>query len=350
MALTQLLPSAALGGLKVFESEDMSLELGTRMQPRLELERAPVAGGGTRWQRDFLVRRARFKMDGKVLDAVYKFEWKIDGTDQINASPSAAVENAYIQLPLVAGAWVRAGLYDQPFSRDRLTSDSRQLAVDRGAVSNTPDKAGLVDNAVGFHVLGKVRGGRAEYALGLFDNRTISGELQDVPMVVGRLDFNLGSTKDVYQDCHFGTDAWYSFGLNGSYQGRLENAAGDDDGSRAALGVDAMVDVPAGPTRVFLRGEASGFSLEPATGGNTLDTSEWMLGAGLLFFERLQPFARFDQVRLDDAVGGGTQNLTYVGANFYRKGHSLKFQGDVRFESGTDQPVDGARLQAQVDF
>jgi hypothetical protein len=44
------------------------------------------------------------------------------------------------------------------------------------------------------------------------------------------------------------------------------------------------------------------------------------------------------------------RDITYVGANLYQKGHSLKIQGDVRFQSGTNESVDGARLQAQIDF
>jgi hypothetical protein len=49
-------------------------------------------------------------------------------------------------------------------------------------------------------------------------------------------------------------------------------------------------------------------------------------------------------------VGGETRNITHAGINLYRKEHSLKLQGDVRFESGTGEPVDGIRLQLQVDY
>ena len=59
---------------------------------------------------------------------------------------------------------------------------------------------------------------------------------------------------------------------------------------------------------------------------------------------------RFDEVRYDDAAGGGVKDVTYVGLNLYKKEHGSKLQGDVRFESGTHESVDGVRLQAQVDF
>jgi hypothetical protein len=346
-----LLASTPARATVVLEKDDFSLDVGLRIQPRMELER----GSTPAWRRDFLVRRTRLKAGGKMHGAQYKFEWKIDSTDRNGATPSASVENAYVQYPLVAGVQVRAGLYDLPYSRDRLTSDSRQLAVDRGEVSNVPDAVGLADNGIGFHFLGKVHGGRAEYAVGLFDNRvlTSAGATQDWPMVVGRVDLNFGATKDVYQDTHFGDDTWCSLGLNGSYQGGIENGGGTGDGSSAAVGVDGMIDVPAGPGRLCARTEFNNVSLVPAVtpNRNSDDTLVWMAGLGYLMFgERLQPIVRFDQVWPDDARGGSSRSIAYAGLNLYQNGHSLKVQGDVRFESATGHPVDGVRLQAQVDF
>lgn len=350
LALTIALASGAHAGIKVAEQEDFTLELGMRLQARMAFDAVAGPGGTTDWRRDFMVRRARLKANGKMLTASYGFEWKIDGTDQVGSSPSAQVENAWIQYPLGRGVEVRAGLYDQPFSRDRLTSDSRQLAVDRGNVSNTPDGLGLADNAVGFHFLGKAYNGRAAYAVGLFDNRFIFGHGQDHPMVVGRLDVNLGSTKDVYQDAHFGTDSWYSFGVNGSHQ-KVGTTAGVDSSANTALGADAMVDVPTAVGRVLLRGEYTGIRRDPIGPGTGTGTRTWMVAGGLLVLnDRLQPFVRFDEVRLDPVVGGAKTDITYVGMNLYRKGHSLKFQGDLRLQANTGESVDGARVQAQMDF
>jgi hypothetical protein len=348
------LPSVATAGAKVFEGDDYSVELGLRIQPRMEFEmvpRFPATRGGKDWQRDFLVRRTRFKVNGKMMKASYNFEWRIDNNDQIGVSQTVGAENAWILYPLGRGCELKVGLYDQPFSRDRLTSDSRQLAVDRGAVSNVPNVFGLVDNAFGFQFQGRVKGGRFDYAFGGFDNRTITGPFQDVPMLVGRIDLNLGATNDIFRDAHFGTAKWYSLGLNGSWQGSIEDATGANDGENRAIGVDGMIDVPLGPGRFFARGEANNLMLVPPPGGNSLDTQVWMLGAGYLMFnQRFQPIVRFDETLLDDSVGGGTSDIMYVGANWYQKGHNLKIQGDVRFQSSTGESVDGMRLQAQIDY
>ena len=354
-----ILPAVVLAGVKVFDSPDQTLEIGLRLQPRFDYERLSRSAGGA-GQRDFLVRRARLKASGKMKSATFNFEWKIDGTDRkdlAKAVPEAQVENAYLQYALGRGVELRAGLYDQPFSRDRLTSDSKQLAVDRGDVSNVPNDLGLADNVVGLQLQVKVSGGRAQYAVGLFDNRFIEGQLQDVPMVVGRLDLNFGSTKDIFQDAHFGSESWYSIGLDGSFQ-KIDAYAGADSFSNAAGGVDGMIDIPVGSGRLLAKGEMNAIRNERHGGTNQRNATVRMLGVGFLMLnQRLQPFVRFDQVRGDrfakfegGGTVGGTKDITFVGANFYQKGHNLKVQGDVKLQAATREILDGARLQAQIDF
>jgi hypothetical protein len=88
-----------------------------------------------------------------------------------------------------------------------------------------------------------------------------------------------------------------------------------------------------------------------ATSG--LRTNLWMFGAGYLIWnERLQPAFRIDGVILDDKAPnpGLKSNIASIGLNYYKKGHSLKLQGDLSFASGTGDAVDAGRVQAQVDF
>jgi phosphate-selective porin O/P len=361
LAALMLVPATALAGFKVYEKDDQSLEVGMRLQPRMEYSRIPAVTGGTEWMRDFMIRRARFKLNGKIQGVSFGFEWKIDGTDQnLTAAtsssnpPFAQVENAWFQYPLNGAVSLRAGLYDAPFSRDLLTSDSKQLAVDRGVVSAVPSAFGLVDNVVGFDLRGNMKGGHAQYAVGLFDNRTLATRRQDAPMVVGRLDLNFGSTKDIYQDAHFGTDRWYCLGINGQVQSSIDGPAPTftpDVTTNEAAGVDGMIDVPLGRGRLMARGEVNAIRqvvIGPATDQNG---TVMMLGTGYLIMkEHLQPFVRWDRIQGDTPIGGSPRDITYAGANFYQKGHSLKLQGDLQFVSGTGQSVDGGRLQAQIDF
>jgi hypothetical protein len=351
VAVLALTPDAVFAGYDIYEKDDQKLEIGMRLQPRMEYSRTAASGGGTEWLRDYMIRRARLKLNGKMQGVSFGFEWKIDGTDQNGVTPTAAVENAWMEYPLNKSLAVRAGLYDAPFSRDLLTSDSKQLAVDRGAVSAVPSTFGLVDNVVGFDLRGKTKSGRAQYVVGLYDNRTIPARRQDIPMLIGRVDLNLGSTKDIYQDAHFGTDKWYCLGINGQVQSSIDGPGFTADStSNEAAGVDGMIDVPMGRGRFFARGEINAIRqvvMGPAADRNS---TIWMLGGGYLVKEKLQPFVRFDRIQGDTPIGGTPRDITYAGANFYQKKHNLKLQGDLQFVSGTGQSLDGGRLQAQIDF
>ena len=112
-----------------------------------------------------------------------------------------------------------------------------------------------------------------------------------------------GEASFIYWDAHFGKDRWCSFGLNGSYQGSIENAAGEGDGSNAAGGVDGMIDLPVRAGRLLVKGELNAIRKEIP--GSTVENNVTlrMIGAGFLIMkERLQPFVRFDQVRGDVAL------------------------------------------------
>jgi len=355
-----LLPATAWAGVRVFDSQDMTLEFGMRMQPRFEYETSAsdasgVAGRGVQGRRDFMIRRARLKMGGRMQGVRYGFEWKIDGTDQTGSTPTAAVENAWFQYPLSGPAFeFRAGLYDAPFSRDQLTSDSRQLAVDRGDVSAVPSSLGLVDNVVGFQFMGHTEDGKLMYVVGAYDNRTIAANHQDSPMFAGRLDVNLAASKDLkdlYQDTHFGDGHWLAFGIDGSIQNGIQNSLGADSSfSQKAAGVDGILDMPVGRTRVFVKGELNVIRSEWQTVDRQNNCTVKMLAGGVLLDDRIQPFIRFDQVRGDNWAKSGRRDVTYVGANYFQNGHSLKLSGDLRMQSGTGDPVDGVRFQAQMDF
>lgn len=346
-ALLTLAPLPAVAAVKVFESGGKSLELGLRLQPRIEYTHTD-SGGRSEDHRDFYIRRTRLRVQARM-DRVSGFlEWRIDGVDQAGVSPIGAVENMWVQFPIGAQAQLRAGQYDQPFTRDRMISYARQMATDRGAVSEAPGIMGLTDKATGLELMGRMRQGRAEYRIGVFDNRTIPAARQDLPMLVARLDLHFGETQDVFQDAHFGAGRWTSLAVNGSFQGSIENAAGARDSSNAALGVDGMIDVPLGGARLLVRGELHAIRTRWHAVDRSSHVTLRMIGAALLIRDRLQPYLRFDQVTGDPLLR--VQDVVLTGATWYLQGQGLKLTAEARLQGGTGAPVDGARLQAQLDF
>jgi hypothetical protein len=356
LTATGLWAPRADAGARVYDTEDFVVEIGLRMQPRLVVGQYTGFGDDGKWQRDFMIRRARIKANGHITKVKYGLEWRLDATGAISGlvltAPIAGVENAWLQFPIIEGLEIRTGLYDQPYSRDRLTSDSKQLAVDRSLVSNVPAVLGMADNAIGVDARGSLKKGRFMYAAGVFDNRTIPGRFQPDPMFVGRVDINFGSSSSLYHSAHFGDDKWYSLGLNGSYQNAIEDTTDTGalvgGGRNMAVGVDGMIDVPLGPGRVYAMAEFN--NIQQRLPGTTakLDNRVWGAGVGYLFWQqRLQPIVRFDQWNKDD---GSEVNQTQLGANWYRRGHNLKIQGDLSLTGSTGKAIDLYRLQAQIDF
>ncbi len=62
------------------------------------------------------------------------------------------------------------GLYDAPFSRSALTSDSKLLFMDRSLVKGALTNLGFADNTVGLMLHGRPQKGRFEYMIGVFDD------------------------------------------------------------------------------------------------------------------------------------------------------------------------------------
>src|SRR5574341_105964 len=83
--------------------------------------------------------------------------------------------------------------------------------------------------------------------------------------------------------------------------------------SLGAAGIDGMIDLPAGPGRIFVRGEINAIRAEPTGTATDRNTTVRMIGGGYLIRDRVQPFVRFDQVRGDTPQSGSPRDITYVG-------------------------------------
>ena len=81
---------------------------------------------------------------------------KIDNEGRFAANPHARAENAWLDFPIDdESCFLRAGLYDLPFSRDALTSDSKLLFMDRYADQGTAHAVGMADNTYGVMLHGR---------------------------------------------------------------------------------------------------------------------------------------------------------------------------------------------------
>ena len=147
--------------------DKITFKPGARIQVRYDYQKDEDGDGNN----DFFIRRLRLKGGGKVFDiATYYFEIKIDNTGKFNRTPTAQVENAWLDFKIKKSIIIRAGLFDMVFSRNALTSDSKLLLMDRSLIKNALTVWGITDNTVGLLLHGRPLDGHLSYGVGIFDN------------------------------------------------------------------------------------------------------------------------------------------------------------------------------------
>ncbi len=345
-------PSGAFADATVYKDDNFQLNVAGRLQPRFETDKVPLKTGGMDTQNQFFIRRTRLQVNGKVLKCFFKIHWKLDNVNQIGKTSSAQAEDAYIECPLAGDLLgVRVGLYDMPFSRDLLVSDEKQIATDRGMVSDMPSSLGLADNTYGITLYGKAIN-HLEYRAGIYDNRTVAQEDQDVPTVAARVDYNFLSSKGVFDDVHWGDDKYLSIGIDGVYGiGTTRPHSTTPAAVPRGFGFDAMVDLPLGPGRIFAAAEINRIYSGPKYLAGQKITTVWMVKAGYLIHDHFEPFIRVDQAHTFSAGKVTEIAEPEIGLDYFMFHHTLQFQLDVmkRFPD-TGAAIDRLRLGAQVYF
>jgi hypothetical protein len=330
---------------------DITFSPGLRIQPRYSYD-------GNSNNNDFHIRRFRLKAGGKAYDlAKYYLELKIDGTGQFEASPSAQVENAWLDFPLAKDeVYLRAGLYDIPFSRDALTSDSKLLFMDRSLIKDAITGIGDADNTVGLMLHGRPYCGRYEYAIGVFDNLFFekvgplgtrdSNELQPAGRFAVCL-LDPATALDGYGDywaSYIGQGNRLDVGVNAGHLGRSFDGLVELD-HQSAWGVDLFYN--SGP--YVFQTEFDWF-VEDLVGVPDIDGNGWYAQGGyLLSYECPVELAARYQV-LDSDLLADTLRWTSLGINYYIRDHNLKIQTDYTFRDGGIFDHDLYQIQIQLDF
>ncbi len=349
------LPQVAAG-----DSKNLTFTGGMRIQTRYSYN------GKLTGDHNFQIKRLRLKGKGEVLGiAKYYAELKIDATTLSSgfeiSKPQA--ENAWVEFNRLPHTNLRIGLYDIPFSRNALTSDSKLLFMDRSLIKMLVDDVGFADNTIGalFHEV--VMGGRLAYAVGVFDNNKLSDGL---PTAAGRFTLHLldpgkkpgsrGSYAN-YRCSYIGEGRRLEIGANVAYTPDARNAM-NTMGKFDVYAVGGDVFFNSGP--FTLQGEYDWYR-KSMTGGD-VDTRGGYVQAGILVdsvIERvcsaswippIELAARYQDVDSEDVSTGRTQAVD-VGINFYIRGHNLKIQTTHTY---FDKEIGGTshryQLQLQLDF
>lgn len=353
-----VIPDLAKGLLIATNDGDLTFKPGLRIQPRFIHD----DGNGNN---DFFLRRFRLKGSGSAYGvAKYGVELREDNEERFFAAPNARVENAWLDFKTASDSiFLRAGVYDLPFSRDALTSDSKILFMDRSLIMTQLALVGMADNTDGLMLHGRPDGGRYEYAFGVFDSSAfervgVDGVRDsDHLMPAGRFVWSLWDPSKPpdgygdYQASYLGKGQRFEIGTNAAHLSH-------------AIDGPVELDITAWGVDCFVNSGCYTFQAEydqiigNVAGGPDIDSDGWYAQFGYMLEPRAEFAVRYETL---DPLIGDTLSWTRVGFNFYIREHNLKIQTDYCFRSGNNlaEPLpfglgqfdeDVVELQLQLDF
>jgi hypothetical protein len=165
-------------GIKIYEKDDISLEIYGRIQPRFEWKEVDndTSTGATHSSNDFYIRRTRFGINAANTKNIKgKLEWKYDNYMQEGSTSTLKLENAYAAFDYFDSQFIiEFGLDNSVFSREGQLSDSKFLFDDRSKIINKIQSEGLADNATGLHLKGKLIDKHLEYGLGIYEGGDVT--------------------------------------------------------------------------------------------------------------------------------------------------------------------------------
>ncbi len=334
------------------DDEKITFVPGVRIQPRYNYDDNVD-------NNDFFINRFRLKGSGDAYGiAKYAVELKIDGTGRFEASPSAQVENAWLDFPIHKDhLYLRAGLYDIPFSRDALTSDSKLLFMDRSLIKDAITGIGEADNTIGVMLHGRPYCGHMEWDIGVFDNvffekvGAAGTRESDELMPAGRVAFCLldpAKALDGYADykaSYIGEGHRLDIGLNAAHLGEAIDGLVEFNNVSAA-GVDLFYN--SGP---YVFQTEYDWYFEDIDGAANINGEGWYAQAGYLIGELCcNPLEAAIRYQTLDPDISEKLRWTSVGLNYYIRDHNLKIQTDYTFRDGGLLDEDVFAVQLQLDF
>lgn len=338
--------------LSLGECGDITFKPGLRVQTRYLYDSIDN-------NNDIFIRRFRLKAGGMAFDiAKYYLELKVDKEGRFNAEPRGRIENAWLDFTLCKDlGYLRVGLYDVPFSRNALTSDSKLLFMDRSLIKFALTKLGVVDNTVGVMLHGRPYGAHIEYAFGIFDNfefdRITDSRLthSDQLMPAGRLVINFlqpNCPHDGYADyrgSYICKGHRLAIGTNGAYLGDAEYY--ERNFNLYAWGVDLFYNY----YRFTFQAEYDRYFEEGRHDTYDRNGYGWYVQAGYLIYGPVELAARYQELDSYIYHEDGKLRWTSIGMNIYIREHHLKIQTDYTLRR--DSPQGSSHLyqiQLQLDY
>lgn len=337
--------------------------------------------GGTDFNSNFLVRRARLKFKGFAFtkNLTYKLEiglanQDIDGASYYTDYADKIIQDAYIQWKFYKNLSIKAGQAKLPGNIERLISSGSLQFVDRSLLN----KEFNIDRDIGLQLLNEhyltptflireqlafSQGDGRNVTVGNMGGYQYTGRIELLPLGTFKNDNEMEGSALEREDkprvmiavaYDYNDDAVNTQSNRGDFMGIEENLYQTDITTMFA-------DVVFKYKGVSLLAEYANRSAEDAiakddqgipTGDVVRTGNAFNIQGGYLFDSNWELSGRYTHVDLDQEVQSIMEENQYtLGVSKYIVGHNLKLQTDISYATFADQSdMVMARLQLEIQF
>ncbi|EKF56646.1 phosphate-selective porin O and P [Galbibacter marinus] len=337
--------------------------------------------GGTDFNSNFLVRRARLKFEGFAFtkNLTYKLEiglanQDIDGASYYTDYADKIIQDAYIQWKFYKNLSIKAGQAKLPGNIERLISSGSLQFVDRSLLN----KEFNIDRDIGLQLLNEhyltptflireqlafSQGDGRNVTVGNMGGYQYTGRIELLPLGIFKNDNEMEGSALEREDkprlmiavaYDYNDDAVNTQSNRGDFMGIEENLYQTDITTMFA-------DVVFKYKGVSLLAEYANRSAEDAiakddqgipTGDVVRTGNAFNIQGGYLFDSNWELSGRYTHVDLDQEVRSIMEENQYtLGVSKYIVGHNLKLQTDISYATFADQSdMVMARLQLEIQF
>jgi phosphate-selective porin OprO/OprP len=362
--------------------DDVTFELGLRIQPRLDVGDVFGLGPGTAptsygTGRDLYLRRVRLSVEGRLFRRL-GYDITLEADPSGKAAPPhdptdppsgrVALYSATVGYKFADPLELSFGKQKLPFSRISLTTSAAQLLPERPFSTEAGKDLFGEYRPVSLRAEGRFLEGSLAWFAAVSDGLEAGGErpvqplrvIRSDPLLVARVEVSPpGWAERRRRDAHLGEGRHFTLGVSVAAQGAIdyesqpEVAPGGED--RRLLGID--LSGHAGPFTAQAEGIA--WEIDPYGGaGETVRPRGAYVQAGVLL-GAVEPAIRLEAFDADADGDDDRLRALTVGLNWYLRGHDLKLQaawvhvrrdrlGPERLAGDPRQNV--VQLQGQLDL
>ncbi|MCG6945945.1 MAG: OprO/OprP family phosphate-selective porin [Deltaproteobacteria bacterium] len=373
------LPTPSWAGVTLKTDEDISIELGFRMQTQFLSSTNSNADSSGDHEEKFTIRRASVRLGGNVTKWV-KFFLQVGNNDEPgtdNEPTDVNLIDSYINLHLHDLAQIMMGELMVPSSRQHLTSSAALMAIDHPGITGYSLTWGLnggaVFNTTAFEdgnldlegdanlrdIGGTFFGSfslnemvHAKYYVGAYNGIQFMNDDDDKERVAARLQINFLDPEPNYYNLstYLGQKKTIGIGVSIDSQQRIARDLIDDDNVNYIFySFDAFADLPVGPGSATIEAGYSNLNLDnsralrdsasgPPKNGQETEGQGFYVQSGYFINNlHLQPWAFYESWYSDASDDVGSWSAWRVGLSYFIKGHNANIKvGFEQFRSAQD--------------